>query len=282
MTAPVLMIAGCGDLGLRLAAQPLLADWRIHGLRRDTTALPASILPVPGDFTQPACPDGWPAGPIDYLLYSASPQRRDEDGYRLAYVEGLRNVLAWLALYGQHPRRLLFVSSVGVYGQHDGEWVDERSPTEPDGYTGQVMLEAERLALASGLPATLVRLAGLYHPSRPWLQGQVRAGMQAQQEPPQYSNRIHRDDAATLLATLLLAEQGGTALEDCYLGVDDAPAPLHEVVDWLRQRLGIDAPDGPAIQRRAGSKRCSNARARALGWMPRYPSYREGYADEQE
>ncbi|MDU2873994.1 MAG: SDR family NAD(P)-dependent oxidoreductase, partial [Pseudomonas aeruginosa] len=51
-----------------------------------------------------------------------------------------------------------------------------------------------------------------------------------------------------------------------------------EVVDYLRQRLGVSQWADEHSVRRAGSKRCSNRRARALGWVPRYPSYREGYA----
>jgi len=140
------------------------------------------------------------------------------------------------------------------------------------------MLEAERLALNSGLPATLVRMGGLYDPARPWLQNQIRAGLRVDREPPQYSNRIHRDDAAGLLAFLLQADLRGVALDDCYLGVDNDPAPLHEVVDWLRERLDVTHWAEQSMTRRAGSKRCSNARARALGWTPKYPSYRDGYA----
>ncbi len=97
-------------------------------------------------------------------------------------------------------------------------------------------------------------------------------------EPPLYANRIHADDAAGLLAFLLRADAGGQALEDCYIGVDDAPVAMHEVVDYLRQRLGVSQWADEHSVRRAGGKRCSNRRARALGWVPRYPSYREGYA----
>jgi nucleoside-diphosphate-sugar epimerase len=99
-----------------------------------------------------------------------------------------------------------------------------------------------------------------------------------QSEPPLFANRIHRDDAAGLLAYLLQADAQGRVLDDCYLGVDDEPAALHEVVAWLREQLGVGNWAEQALGRRAGSKRCSNARARALGWRPEYPSYREGYA----
>ncbi len=273
-----LLIAGCGDVGGRLASLMLQAGWSVHGLRRHVAALPAGVLPVAGDLSQAAVPDTWPAGPLDYLVYSAAAGRHDEPGYRAAYVDGLRHVLDWLAQHGQKPRRLFFVSSSGVYGQRDGEWIDEMSPAEAEGFSGRVMLEAERLALDSGIPATRVRLTGIYGPGREWLLKQVRMGYRVVSEPPLYANRIHVDDCAGLLAHLLAADARGVALEDCYIGVDDAPAPLHEVVGWLRERLAVTGWAEESTVRRSGSKRCSNARARALGWVPRYPSYREGYA----
>ena len=275
---PSVMIVGCGDLGSRLGLQLSRAGWTVYGLRRGAARLPVPILPVAGDLLSSQCPRNWPNAELTYLVYSASASQHDEAGYRQAYVEGMRNALGWLEQRGQRPKRLLFLSSTGVYGQNQGEWIDETSPTEPSGYTGQVMLEAEQLALNSGLPTTLVRLAGLYDPARPWLQNQIRAGLRVEREPPQYSNRIHRDDAAGLLAFLLQADQRGDALDDCYLGVDNEPAPLHEVVDWLRELLGVTHWSEQSMTRRAGSKRCSNARARALGWAPKYPSYRDGYA----
>jgi len=273
-----LMIAGCGDVGSRLARCLAPAGWTLYGLRRDVARLPAEVRPVAGDLQQPQCPAGWPVGPLDYLVYCAAASRHDETGYRSAYVDGLRHVLAWLGEHRQRPRRLLFVSSSGVYAQADGQWIDEDSPAEAEGYSGRVMREAEQLALASGLPATLVRLTGIYGPGRRWLLDQVRQGYRVASEPPLYANRIHAEDAAGLLAFLLRADAEGVALADCYLGVDDEPAPLHEVVAWLRQHMGVSHWAEQSSVRRAGSKRCSNARARSLGWEPRYPSYREGYA----
>jgi len=67
-------------------------------------------------------------------------------------------------------------------------------------------------------------------------------------------------------------------MDDVYIGVDDAPAALAAVVGWLREYLAVTEWSEDASVRRAGSKRCSNARAKALGWVPKYPSYREGYA----
>ncbi len=276
--APTLLIAGCGDVGSRLGKQLNEAGWQVYGLRRSVAALPEGIAPVAGDLTDPACPAQWPQGPLDYLVYAAAATEHDEAGYRRAYVDGLANTLGWLKQRGQTPKRVIFVSSSGVYAQDGGVWVDEQSPAEPNRFSGRILLEAERVALDSGFPATVVRLTGIYGPGREWLLKQVRMGYRVVSEPPLYANRLHADDCAGLLAFLLQADVEGKALDELYIGVDDAPAPLHEVVAWLRDYMGVTEWAEESTVRRAGSKRCSNARARALGWVPRYPSFREGYA----
>lgn len=278
MSNATALIVGCGDIGSRLATQLLDKGWQVYGLRRSIDRLPAGVIGVAGDLFNEACPADWPTEPIDYLVYSATATERNEAGYQAAYVEGLKHTLSWLKQHNQQPKHLLFVSSSGVYMQQDGEWVDENSPAESTIFSGRVMLQAEQVALHSGLPASVVRLTGIYGPGREWLLGQVRKGYRVAVNPPLYGNRIHADDAAGLLAFLLEAADQGKSLDDCYIGVDNAPAPLAEVVDWLRERLGVTEWAEEASVRRAGSKRCSNARAKALGWEPRYPSYREGYA----
>ena len=275
--AGTVLIAGCGDVGCRLGLQLLQDGWQVYGLRRNVAALPAGILPVAGDLAAVDCPADWPAQPLDYLVYCAAATGSGEAAYRAAYVDGPARVLGWLRQRGQTVKRLLFVSSTGVYGQMDGEWVDETSECAPAGYSGQLLLEGEHLLQASGLPVSSVRLAGIYGPGRQWLLNQVRSGYRVPVEPPQYGNRIHADDAAGLLAFLLQADQAGKVLDSLYIGVDDAPAPLSEVVDWLRGELGVSSEAPQAVSRRPGSKRCSNARARALGWVPRYADYRAGY-----
>nr|WP_314575652.1 SDR family oxidoreductase [uncultured Pseudomonas sp.] len=277
MATPSVLIAGCGDIGGRLASQLLPQGWTVYGLRRSVAKLPPSVIGVSGDLFDARMPAQWPEGRIDYLVYCATPTVRDEAGYRAAYIEGLRHVLAWTERSGQKPKRILFVSSSSVYGQQQGEWVDETSPADASGFSGQVMREAEKVALSSDVPATVVRLTGIYGPGRSDLMNRVRQGYSVAVDPPLYGNRIHADDAAGLLAFLLQADAVGVALDDCYIGVDDAPAPLAEVVDWMRERLGVTQWSDEHSVRRAGSKRCSNARATALGWAPRYASYREGY-----
>ena len=279
MSKASVLIAGCGDIGSRLATQLLDKGWQVYGLRRSIERLPAGVTGIAGDLFSAQCPVQWPKGQIDYVVYSAAATDHDEAGYQAAYVDGLTHTLSWLKQNGQQPKRLLFVSSSGVYGQKNGEWVDEMSPAQATSYSGRIMLEAEQVALKSGIPASTVRLTGIYGPGREWMLGQVRKGYRVAVDPPLYGNRIHADDAAGLLAFLLDADLQGKTLDDCYIGVDNDPAPLAEVVGWLRERLGVTAWAEEASVRRAGSKRCSNARAKALGWEPRYPSYREGYGE---
>ncbi|MCI8208637.1 NAD(P)-dependent oxidoreductase [Pseudomonas sp. S25] len=277
MQAPSVLIAGCGDVGSRLAVQLLALGWLAYGLRRNISRLPEGVKGVAGDLFQPTIPDDWPDTAIDYLVYCATPTERDETGYRAAYVEGLQRVLHWSKERGQQPKRIIFVSSSSVYGQQNGEWVDETSATDASTFSGKIMLEAEQTALNSGIPASIVRLTGIYGPGRSDLSNRVRQGYSVAIDPPLYGNRIHSDDAAGLLAYLLNADAQGAELEDCYIGVDDAPAPLAEVVQWMREYLGVTQWAENSSLRRSGSKRCSNARARALGWAPRYPTYKEGY-----
>jgi nucleoside-diphosphate-sugar epimerase len=271
------VIAGCGDLGGALATRLMAQGWTVYGMRRDTSRLPDGVQPLAGDLTTDECPTDWPRK-IDFLVYCPAAGKRDAQLYRALYVDGLRRVVGWMAERRQQPRHLLQVSSTGVYAQSQGEWVTENSPALADSDTARALIEAEDVALRSGIPASVVRLAGIYGPGRNRLIEQVRAGVAVPAEPVQYTNRIHRDDAAALLQHLLVQADQRELLAPCYLGVDDAPAPLHEVCSWLAEQLGTTlAAEGPGIGR-TGSKRCSNELARETGWAPAYPSYREGYA----
>lgn len=277
MAVPSVLIIGCGDVGGRLARQLLAFGWQVFGMRRQVSALPEGVVPVAGDLGLDRCPVDWPKGHINYVVYCVAASQHDEAGYQAAYVDGLKRVVGWLGYHRQMPQRLVFVSSSSVYAQSAGEWIDEFSATEPVGYSGRLMLEAEDVARASGWPATVVRLTGIYGPGRQRLLEQVRQGYRVAHEPALYGNRIHSDDAAGLLAFLLRSDAEGKPVASCYLGVDDKPAPLADVVEWLRVRLGVTGWAEESTVRRNGNKRCSNAQARALGWVPQYPSYREGY-----
>lgn len=271
------LIVGCGDLGTALGLRLAQRGWQVTGLRRDPSALPEGITPLALDLLKDDKPADWPAR-VDYLIYCPAAGNRDAELYQKLYVEGLQRVLGWVAEGRKPLSYLLQVSSTGVYAQSQGECVTENSPALADSDTAKALIRAEDVALRSGVPASVVRLAGIYGPGRTRLIEQVRNGLSVPQEPEQFTNRIHRDDAAALLEHLLLEVEKDELLAPCYLGVDDEPASMYEVASWLAQQLGVALSDSGAPSGRVGSKRCSNALARESGWQPQYPSFREGYA----
>lgn len=270
-----ILIAGCGDLGCALGLRLVDAGHDVFGLRRRTESIPTSIYAIKADLTDPKSLEMLPAS-IDFLVYSATPGAATEDAYQNAYVVGLRNVLRALDSHKTRLRRLFYLSSTSVYAQCDGQWVDELSSVEPVRFSGQRVLDGERLAAESGHPATSIRFGGIYGPGRSRLINRVRDGTTCRCDPPHYTNRIHRDDCARVIEHLL----GQPRLDDCYVAVDDEPAPECEVLDWLASRLAVPIPrraTGTAAARRAGSKRVINGRLRATGFAFEFPSYREGY-----
>lgn len=274
------LIAGCGDVGTALGL--LLHDRGGHevwGLRRRASALPAAIRPIAADLGDPPTLAGLPAG-LDYVVYAAAADGHSESAYRRAYADGVAALLSALAEQGQSPHRIFFTSSTGVYGQTAGEWVDESSPTEPESWTGRILLEAERRLLAGPFPATVVRLGGIYGPGRTRLIRLVQSGEATYaRDQPAYTNRIHRDDCAGAIAHLLAMDLARTPPEEVYVGVDCEPAERRVVLTWLAERLGVEPPRAvePGPGGRGGNKRCRNARLLAAGYRFRYPTFREGY-----
>lgn len=209
----------------------------------------------------------------DVIVMTPTPDERSDSGYAQAYGGSVQALLDYLERSsGAAPRLILFASSTGVYGQQQGEWVDENSSTEPANFTGQRLLEAEQRLLNSPYQSCIVRFSGIYGPGRQRLIQQVVRGQTAPATPLVYSNRIHADDAAAVLAHLLQQP----ALDNCYIATDCDPAPIHEVHQWLGAELGLDATPGNTASER-GSKRCNNARLLSTGFQFRYPSYRQGY-----
>jgi len=273
------LIAGCGYVGAALGALLDRESHAVSGLRRRAGSLPWGVRPIEADLCIPSTLRELPPR-LDFVFFMAAPGGRDDALYRALYVEGLGNLLDALVEQKQQPRRVFLTSSTSVYGQKDGEWVDESSPTEPTSFAGRRVLEAEALLFAGPFPATVVRFGGIYGPRRTRLVERVRNGRVVYQvEPPHFTNRIHRDDCAGALRHLM--QQGEP--ERVVLGVDCEPAPEADVYRWLAGVLGAPpprpgTPDATADPERSGSKRCRNDRLRATGYAFRYPSYREGYA----
>jgi len=267
------LLAGCGDLGLRVAQRLLARGDEVWALRRQRPKHDGDgIHWLRGDLTLPETLHGWPPD-ITQLVYLPTPDRRDAAAYRATFVDGLRHLLD--ALGHDRLQRVLLVSSSAVYGEHGGDWVDEDTPPAPPGFNGEVLLEAERWLAAQSPVSIVLRLAGLYGPGRmQWLE-RLRAGqVVAPRTLPHWANRIHVDDAAAAVVHLL-------QLDDplpLYLGVDNTPLPLDVLYDHLAGLIGAPpADDGPAPVG-VGSKRLSNARLRASGFVPQWPDARDGYA----
>jgi nucleoside-diphosphate-sugar epimerase len=269
MTDKVL-IAGCGDVGNALATRLLADGCQVWGVRRRVDALAPGIEPWRIDLHEPSAFREPPAA-FEYVFYTASADRRDEDGYRAVYVDGLRNLLAALREAGCPLRRVFFTSSTAVYGQSRGEWVDETSATEPASFNGRVLLEAEAIVDEAPEEGVNVRLAGIYGPGRTRLVQRVWSGEAI--ATGSWTNRIHVEDCASVLHHLLRLEEP----KPLYLGSDDRPATTAEVVTWMSKELNVPPPEPGETQRL--NKRCRNTRLRESGYRFRYPSFREGYPD---
>lgn len=260
-----LLIAGCGDLGVRLAKRLDAGAWTSHGLRRRPAALPDPVRPIGADLLDPASVEAV-RGRWDAVVYQATPGQRTPEAYQAAYVDGLRNLLNVVC-----ARRLIFISSTAVYGQDDGEWVDEHSPTRPQAFSGQILLEAE--ALCAGHGGVVVRFSGIYGPGRNALIRSLQSGQaRCRPDPPQWTNRIHADDCAGVLAHLLELPRP----QPLYCASDGCPTPRCEVLNWLAEQLQVPGP-GPDAGAGGLGKRVDNRRLTASGFRFQYPDYRSGY-----
>ena len=180
-----------------------------------------------------------------------------------------------------------YLSTVGVYGDWQGQWVDETSPTRPISERSLRRVQAERAWLdfgkATGKRVEVFRLAGIYGPGRSVIDT-LRAGTARRiVKPGQVFNRIHVDDVARVLAAAIDRDTG----HRIYNVSDDEPAPPQDVVAYAAELLGLPVPPeiayetaglaGMAASFWAESKRVSNARIKAdLGVELMYPTYREG------
>lgn len=269
------LIAGCGYVGSRLAELLVEDGIDVWGLKRRPAGLPDGVVALEADVTDPATLRPLPAG-LDAVVYAVSPAGRTAEAYRLAYVEGLENLLDAIPA----PVRAVLVSSTGVYGHTDGRWVDEETPEDPADPTAELVLAGEAVARSRGAPGVVVRLGGIYGPGRTRTIQTVLAGDAPCMAPDVYGNRIHRDDAAGALRHVLRLEDPAPV----YLGVDRDPAPLRDVYTWIAERgevrdpcQGAKAGEAGVGGRRGANKRCSSRRLQDSGYAFRYPTFREGY-----
>ena len=274
-----ILIIGCGAIGTQLAQVLVASDHQVTGLKRNPPkTATGNVNYFTADITIPADLKDLPTD-FDTVYFIVSPDGRNEESYRAIYESGLNNLLNKFSLAGANPR-WIFVSSTSVYGQSQGEWVDEDSIAQPDTTTSQLIRQAEQKLMALDASNIVVRFSGIYGPGREHL---LRMAMQAsaiQQNPPYFTNRIHQQDCIGVLAFLLERRLAGVALKQCYLASDDDPAPMWEVMSWLAEHMNCQPPSVKVIDNGCVmNKRCNNQRLKALGYQFRYPGFKDGYIE---
>lgn len=180
-----------------------------------------------------------------------------------------------------------YLSTIGVYGDWQGAWVDETSDLKPTSERSvrRAAAEAQWLELGArtGRRVIVFRLAGIYGPGRSAIDNLREGTARRIVKPGQVFNRIHRDD----IAGVVLAAIEGAPRHGIYNVSDDEPGPPQDVVAYAAELLGMPVPPEIAFADArmspmgasfyAENKRASNARAKGdLGWRLLYPSYREG------
>ena len=280
------LIAGLGDVGCQLANELIEANHLVWGIKR-------RVLPefekskgchlILADLEKPATLESLPQD-IEYVVYCPAPGSRSEESYRQIYIQGLLNLCEGLNLSA--IKRFFYISSTGVYGQNQGEWVDELSDTRPGKYSGRVLLEAERLLHQQPMPTTVIRFAGIYGPGKYQMLRQIVQGNIQIQTSDVYTNRIHRDDAARMIHFLIEQDMKKCPLAQTYIGVDDKPCSKNEICAWIFQSLSkrfgekLISPlqyveDKQEIINK--NKRCSNKKIKEEGFVFEFRDYESGY-----
>ena len=269
----------------RIVARALAdSGWRITGTSRTAAGAEAlaknSWSGLVFDGTQPSAALSRAIRDATHVLGSVPPEAAG-DPVLIHHAEdfGMASQLCWLGYF----------STIGVYGDSGGGWVDEATPCAPVSERGRRRLLAEKqwlqLSAARRRHVAVFRLPGIYGPGRSAFD-QLRAGTARRIiKPGQIFNRIHVDD----IAGAVLAAIARPTADGIFNITDDYPSAPDEVVTHAAALLGVEPP--PAVAFEAAdlspmarsfygeSKRVSNRRARSeLGWTPAYPTYRDGLA----
>lgn len=276
-----LVIIGLGYSAGFFARAALASGWQVTGTVR--SAEKADRLGKDGIpslvFAGSSVSEGLAAAiaGADAVLVSTQP---DESG------DPALACLAGQLAAAPHLRWIGYLSTIGVYGDHDGAWIDETAICRPTGARTRQRLEIDANWLAfgqrTGKAVQIFRLAGIYGPGRNAIVN-LRAGTARRLvKPGQVFNRIHAEDIAGILMASLARPRNGAI----YNVTDDEPAPGQDVVAFAATLIGVEPPpetafDPATLSPMAASfysenKRVSNALVkRELGYEFRYPTYRE-------
>lgn len=275
-----LLCVGLGYSARELAKRLLDQGWTVEGTTRSGNrhrSLPDVLVHrFDGSRSEPAVADA--IRRATHLLISAPPGEGGDPLLRHhANDIGTAPALTWIG----------YLSTVGVYGDHRGGWIDETMPATPGSPRSRERLQAENDWLAVGPRAgrrvEIFRISGIYGPGRSAIDT-MRAGTARRIiKPGQVFNRIHVADIATVLEAAIARATGHTVFNLA----DDEPSPPQDVVAYAAELLGLPVPeDIPFAQANLSPmgrsfyeecKRVSNARIKsALGVRLAYPTYREG------
>ena len=218
-------------------------------------------------------------GEADVALVSI-PQTADGDPVLAAFGAALGNA--------RHLRSVVYLSTVGVYGDHDGAWVDEETTPRPDSDRARERLAVEQAWQTFGRRShkaiAILRLAGIYGPERNALLQIARGEARRILKPGQVFNRIHVGDIAQAIDAAFARNAEGI-----FNVTDDEPTPPADPIVFAAQLLGRDPPPeirfedaAPSMSPMAQSfwQDCRRVRndklKRELGVTLNYPTYQEG------
>jgi nucleoside-diphosphate-sugar epimerase len=275
------LVIGCGYLGQRVAER-----WRRQGhevfavTRSQQHAVKfagAGLTPVIADVMKLETLVGLPAA--ETVLYSVGYDSNQGHSIEEVYLLGLMNALNALPA---ETGRVIYISSTGVYGDADGEWIDEASPCNPDRAGGRACLSAEEALLShsQGKNSIILRMAGIYGPNRIPRREAFNSGRPMAVVPTNWLNLIHVDDAASVV----LAAEKATQAPRTYVVSDGSPVARGEYYTELARLHGAPAPrfltadqTWPGPVRASNNKRINTARMKAeLDVRMAFPTYREG------
>ncbi|HXV76615.1 MAG TPA: NAD-dependent epimerase/dehydratase family protein [Candidatus Polarisedimenticolaceae bacterium] len=273
-----MLVAGCGWLGRAVGRELSRRGDRVIGIRRDPAAGTElerdGIRPLIVDLATVSAARSLPGG-VDAVIACPAPADPGVEAYRRSYVDAVATLVDRYA--AELDRAFVYTGSTGVFGQRDGGQVDERSPTLPTSPTAGVLVEAEQLVLASGV-GSIVRLSGLYGPSRYGVIDRVRNGRLALGPADgRFMNFCHLDDAVRSVVAAIDRGRPGTV----YHASDAEPTRRREVIRWIAARAGFDPTVGTGDDAAEGPDRRVSAvwSREALGVELAYPSFRDGLAD---
>ena len=276
------LIVGCGYLGLCVARRWIAAGHAVAGLVRSAASVESlareSIRSIVADVTQPSTLRDLPTA--DTLLYCVGYDPAGGTSRSAVYVDGLRAVLDAVS---PQVRRVIFISSTGVYAEQGGGWVDESSPCQPTRESGRALLAAEQALAAHRLGdrGIVLRMAGIYGPGRLPRRAELVSGEPLPIAAGEHVNLIHVEDAAAAV----VAAEAHAQPPRTYIIADGHPVERRDYLAELARQFGLppllfrDPLPGETAGRRGGDKRVSNARVLAeLPLKLAYPTYREGLA----